>query len=286
MSAEKALETIIEPVKRFKLEAIWIRDDEFYIDRDRAYKICEGIIRSGLKIRWYTSGTRINVFNKATTEEIMLLKKSGADTLKFGAESGCNRILELMQKGIHVKDTIEANLKAKKYGIIPAYSLMIGFPTETFDEINQTIDLFVRLKKDNPQAQFEVICPFLTFPKTPLYDMAMKMGLRPPTALEGWTNWLIDEYDVKGKKLPWFDYSERRKIGNIAYMSILSNSINNAIEGVSNGPFRFVLKLVFMFISAFERFKLKKKWYSFAPELDIMRFLRRKIFYHGNKSIN
>tara|TARA_B100001964_G_scaffold89108_1_gene100146 strand:- start:317 stop:967 length:651 start_codon:yes stop_codon:yes gene_type:complete len=216
----------------------------------------------------------------------MLLKRSGADTLKFGAESGCNRILELMQKGIHVKDTIEANLKAKKYGIIPAYSLMIGFPTETFDEINQTIDLFVRLKKDNPQAQFEVICPFLTFPKTPLYDMAMKMGLRPPTALEGWTNWLIDEYDVKGKKLPWFDYSERRKIGNIAYMSILSNSINNAIEGVSNGPFRFVLKLVFMFISAFERFKLKKKWYSFAPELDIMRFLRRKIFYHGNKSIN
>jgi|ETNmetMinimDraft_2_1059921.scaffolds.fasta_scaffold02139_3 radical SAM superfamily enzyme YgiQ (UPF0313 family) len=286
MSAEKALETIIEPVKKFKLEAIWIRDDEFYIDRDRAYKICEGIIASGLKIRWYTSGTRINVFNKAADEEIILMKKSGADTLKFGAESGCNRILDLMQKGIRVEETLKANLKAKRCGIIPAYALMIGFPTETFDEINQTIDLFVRLKKDNPQAQFEVISPFLTFPKTPLYDMSIKMGLEPPTALEGWTDWLIDEYDIEGKKMPWLDYSGRKRIGNIAYMSILSNSAHNAIEGISNGLFRFVLKLVFIPISAFERIKLKRKWYSFAPELDIVRFFRSKIFYPGNKSIH
>jgi len=185
-----------------------------------------------------------------------------------------------------VEETLKANLKAKRCGIIPAYALMIGFPTETFDEINQTIDLFARLKKDNPQAQFEVISPFLTFPKTPLYDMAIKMGLEPPTALEGWTDWLIDEYDIEGKKMPWLDYSGRKRIGNIAYMSILSNSAHNAIEGISNGLFRFVLKLVFIPISAFERIKLKRKWYSFAPELDIVRFFRSKIFYPGNKSIH
>lgn len=194
MSVEKSLHAILDPVKRFNLDCIWIRDDEFYIDRNRASKICEGIIESGLKIRWYTSGTRVDVFNKATDEQILLLKKSGADTLKFGAESGSNRILKLMNKGIKAEDTIEANLKAKRCGIIPAFALMIGFPTETFEEINQTIELFIRLKKDNAQAQFEVISPYTAFPGTPLYDLALKHGLNPPKTLEGWTDWLCDEY--------------------------------------------------------------------------------------------
>lgn len=284
-SVEKSLETILGPVKRFNLDSIWIRDDEFYIDRERAYKICEGIVNSGEKIKWYTSGTRVDIFNKATDEQLLMLKKSGAHTLKFGAESGSNRILKLMQKGICQEDTIKANLKAKRVGITPAFALMIGFPTETFDEINQTIDLFLRLKKDNPQAQFEVISPYTAFPGTPLYDVAIKHGLRPPEALEGWIDWLCDEYDLEGRKMPWYNYSERKKIGNIAYMSILSNSIQNAVGGVSNGSVRLLLKALFKPISAFERFKLTRKWYSFAPELDVARYLRKKIFYGTHLSI-
>lgn len=279
MSVEKSLRAILEPVKRFNLDCIWIRDDEFYIDRNRASKICEGIIGSGFKIRWYTSGTRIDVFNKATDEQILLLKKSGADTLKFGAESGSNRILKLMNKGIQWEDTVEANLKAKRCGIIPVFALMIGFPTETFEEMNQTIDLFIRLKKDNKEAQFEVMSPYTALPGTPLYGMALQHGLNPPQTLEGWTDWVSDEFDLEGRKLPWFNYSQRKKIGNIAYMSILSNSIQNAVGGVSNDIHRLFLRMLFKPISVFERFKLKRKWYSFSPELDIARYLRKKIFY-------
>ncbi|MEK7574336.1 MAG: radical SAM protein [Patescibacteria group bacterium] len=283
MSVEKSLKNIIEPVKRFNLNAVWIRDDEFYIDSERSHKICEGIVKSGLKIKWYTSGTRVDTFNRFTDEQIAMLKASGADTLKFGAESGSNRILALMQKGIRWEDTVKANLKAKKHGITPAFSLIIGFPTETFDEINKTIDLFIRLKKDNPKAQFEVLGSFTALPGTPLYDLALKMGLKPPQTLEGWSDWLCDEYDLKGDKIPWFSYSERKKIGNLAYMSILANGSLNAIRGIKNNFVRLVLKLFFSPISSFERFKLKKKWYGFAPELDIARYLRKKFFYRDYK---
>lgn len=286
MSVEKSLAHIIEPVKRFNLDSIWIRDDEFYIDRNRAYKICEGIIKSGLKIKWYTSGTRVDVFNRATDDEVIILKKSGANTLKFGAESGSNRILKLMHKGICWEDTVKANLKAKKFGIIPAFSLMVGFPTETFAEINQTIDLFIRLKKDNPQAQFESMPAYTALPKTPLFDLAVKMGLKPPQTLEGWITWLFDEYDFEGTKLPWFSYSERKKIGNLTYTCILANASNNAISGIESNFLRAILRLVFMPIIHYERFKLRKKWYSFSPELDIARYLRKKIFYKSYKLIN
>lgn len=285
MTVEKSLESILEPIRRFNLDSIWIRDDEFYIDRNRAYKICEGIIKSGRRIKWYTSGTRVDVFNKSSDEELFILKKSGADTLKFGAESGSNRILELMQKGIHWEDTVRANLRAKKIGITPAFALMVGFPTETFAEMNQTIDLFVRLKRDNPQAQFETIGTYTALPLTPLYDLALKMDLKPPESLKGWIDWLSDEYDLKGRKIPWFSRSERKKIGNLTYTSIIANSIQNAIGGVNNDFIRSFLRFIFIPISNFERFKLMKKWYAFAPELDLARFLRKKIFYRSFRNI-
>ena len=70
----------------------------------------------------------------------------------------------------------------------------------------------------------------------------------------------------------------KKKIGNLAYMSILANGSLNAIRGIKNNFVRLVLKLFFSPISSFERFKLKKKWYGFAPELDIARYLRKKFF--------
>ncbi len=285
MSVEKSLETILEPVRRFGLNGIWIRDDEFYINPDRVAAISEGILSSGHKFRWYTSGSRADIFNRSSDDQIRLLKRSGADSLKFGAESGSDRILELMNKGIKCEDTLKANEKAKRCGIIPVYALMAGFPTETFAEIDMTIDLFVRLKKENPAAQFEAISPYTAFPGTPLYSLAIEHGLTPPTDLEGWIDWVYDEYDFQGRKLPWFNAAERKMIGNIAYMSILSNSIGNAVGGIGNKKLRSLLKMAITPVSMFERFKLKRKWYGFAPELDFARFAREKIFYRGDKSI-
>ncbi|MDP3012948.1 MAG: cobalamin-dependent protein, partial [Candidatus Subteraquimicrobiales bacterium] len=44
MTVERALEAIFEPVHRFNLTGVWIRDDEFYINNSRAFSICEGIV--------------------------------------------------------------------------------------------------------------------------------------------------------------------------------------------------------------------------------------------------
>jgi anaerobic magnesium-protoporphyrin IX monomethyl ester cyclase len=286
MSVEKSLERILDPVRRFNLDSIWIRDDEFYIDRERAYAICKGIIASGLKIKWYTSGTRVNVFNQATEEELSIMKQSGADTVKFGAESGSNRILKLMNKGITVEETIAANLKAKRAGITPAFALMIGFPTETFAEIDQTIDLRFRLKKDNPQAQFETMAIYTALPGTEMWTLAQQHGLKPPQHLEEWIDWIFDDYDFDGKRTPWFSAKDRIKLGNITYMSILSNAIINAINSLGNTTLRNALNTLFKLMSKYYSFMLKHKLYAFAPELLLANYLRKKIFYKTNLTMH
>ena len=69
-------------------------------------------------------------------------------------------------------------------------------------------------------------------------------------------------------------------------MSIIANSMLNAIYGISDALLRPLLKAAFKPISTFENMKLKNKWYSFAPELDIARYLREKIFYQSDISIH
>lgn len=282
MSVEKSLEVILEPVRRFKLNGIWIRDDEFYISAKRTKAICEGIIESGLKFNWYTSGTRVDTFNRLKDEEISLIKRSGADTLKYGAESGSNRILKLINKGITKEDTIKANLRAKEHGIRPVFAIMIGFPTEQFDEINQTLGLIRRLKKDNPEAQIETIAPYTALPSTPMYPLALEMGLKPPTRLIKWNTWIIDEYDKEGRKIPWFNSKDRKKIGNIAYISMLSNAVSNAIGGIKNTYFRYALSFFYKPFSIYYRFRLEKKMYKFSVDLHIIKFLRKLIFYKSD----
>lgn len=279
MSVGRSLQAIIEPIKKFNLNGIWIRDDEFYIDRDRASKICDGILKENLNINWYTSGTRVDVFNKASDDQTALLKKSGAYVLKYGAESGSNRILKLINKGIVVEDTLKANLKAKKHGITPAFSLMVGFPTQTFEEIDQTIDLMFKLKKDNPAAQFEAIATYTALPGTPMYDVAVQNGLKTPENLEGWINWNFIDYDLSGERIPWFNASDRKKIGNICYMSILANGFRNAIDSIENVFLRSVLRVLYIPLSLFYRFRLKHKWYNFSWDLMVVRYIRARLFY-------
>ena len=284
MSVEKSLALIIENVERFKLDGFWLRDDEFYIDGKRVYEICQGMIGHGLDVSFYTSGTRVDVFGKASDEQLRVLRKAGAHTLKFGAESGSQRILDLMKKGIKVEQTLEANRRCKQYGFQPAFAFVIGYPTETFEDINKTINLAFTLKKENPRAQIETMAVFTALPGTPSFGLAIQHGLQPPKSLENWSDWIFDDYDFKGERVPWFNKSDRIKVGNISYMSILSNAIVNIMGSIRN-PILRVFAVAFARIGSFYfSWRLKTKRYNFFPEAAIIRLLRRKIFYNRKQS--
>jgi anaerobic magnesium-protoporphyrin IX monomethyl ester cyclase len=286
MSVDKSLEMIVSNVRRFKLDGFWLRDDEFYIDRKRAYEICAGMVKEKLDVSFYTSGTRVDVFMKATDEELTMLRRAGAHTLKFGAESGSQRILDLMRKDITVEQTLAANRRCRQYGFIPAFALVIGYPTETFADIDQTIDLAYRLQKENPQAQLESVATFTSLPATPSFALALEHGLRPPETLEGWSNWLFDEYDQEGARIPWYNRQERIYIGNIAYMSILANALGNAVGSIGSPPLRFLARQLVRPTSAYFRFRLKNKMYRHVPELNLVRYLRHKAFYQSDYTVS
>lgn len=281
MSLERSMEAIVEPVKKFKLTGIWIRDDEFYVNNERAFGICEEIVKRGLNIAWYSTGMRVNDFLNATKNQLYLLKSSGGTIMKFGAESGNNRVLDLIQKGFYIEDTIKANLRCKKYGVIPAYSFIIGFPTETVEEINNTLDFGLKLKQDNPDAQLQNIATYTAFPQTPMYGLALSYGLKPPQSLEGWIDWVFDNFDSKGKQIPWFNKKERKYISNINYMSMIANTADNVKGGIENSLLRTLFTLILGPMERLYNYRLKNRYYRTVPEIMLFRYLRKKIFYES-----
>mgnify|MGYP001594619363 CR=1 FL=1 len=279
MSVERVLDDLKEAIARFRLDGWWWRDDEFYIKRKRAHAIMEGIVQAGIDGSFYTSGTRCDVFGKATEDEVAMMKRAGAHTLKFGAESGSQRILDLMQKGITVEQTLEANQKCRRHGITPAFALMIGYPTETFEEIDQTIDLGYRLKRENPRAELETMAQYTPLPGTPDWHLALKHGLQPPQSLEEWANFVFDEYDLDGIKSPWYSRRERRWLGNVSYSSILANSLDNVATSLRNPWIRWPARMLVKPASAYFKWRLSTHRYRTMPELEAVRILREKIFY-------
>lgn len=281
MSAKKSIRMITKAVEDFDLTGFWLRDDEFYINADRAAEICEGI--TPLNVKWYTSGTRVDGFLRVPEEQVDLYKKAGAYTLKFGAESGSNRILKQMNKGITREQTIEANLKAKRHGIQPAFALMMGFPTETWEDIHQTIDLARTLRRDNPDAQFETMAIYTAHPGTPGLPLAIEHGLKVPTKLEEWAEWNADEYDPKGERNPWFNDADRKAMANLCYISMLSNAVPNVIDSLENKVIANILRAGYYPFHKYYQWSFFNAHYRNHPELPLVHELRKALFYNNKK---
>jgi len=145
-------------------------DDSFTLDMDRAYEICDEIIRRKLNIIW-SCETRVNLVEEKLLKK---MKQSGCYSISYGLESGSQEILDVIDKGTTLEQAEEAVRYTHEAGIHAIGYFMIGSPGETPDTIHETIRFAKKLKVD--YAQFSITTPF---PGTRLYDLYLEGGGRP-----------------------------------------------------------------------------------------------------------
>ena len=147
---------------------ILVYDDTFTIDRQRVMDICHLIMERGLNITWDIRA-RVDTIDR---EMLKALKEAGCERIHYGIESADPKILKVLRKGITLPQVESAFKMTKEAGISTLAYFMIGSPTETREQIINTIDYAKRLKPD--YSHFSITTPF---PATPLYEMGLKMGI-------------------------------------------------------------------------------------------------------------
>lgn len=112
-------------------------DDTINLNSEKTLALCEAIIKSKIKARW-SGQARLNL----VTEKLMAkMAQAGCVKLMFGVESGNVRVRNKIVNKFVTNQQIKTGFKlAKKYGIEADAFLMVGFPTETKKEIEDTVN--------------------------------------------------------------------------------------------------------------------------------------------------
>jgi radical SAM superfamily enzyme YgiQ (UPF0313 family) len=119
----------------------------------------------------------------------------------IGAESGSNRILELVNKDFTVEDMLKRIKYLAKHDISALYSFILGYPTETPEEIHKTIDLMLEIFDIHKSASF-TLGAYLPYPGTELYNLCIDKGFKPPDNTKDWN--MLDRWR-NTVNLPWMD---------------------------------------------------------------------------------
>ena len=160
--------SVVAEIRALHLEhginEIHIIDDVFNWDLPRAKAICRGIIREGLDVSIaFPNGIRGDRMDRELTE---LLARAGCYSLSFAVETASPRLQRLLKRNCDLARLEQAIADADAAGIIPMGFCMLGFPSESRDELRRTVDFVCgsRLLK----AVFFQVVPF---PGTELHSM-------------------------------------------------------------------------------------------------------------------
>jgi radical SAM superfamily enzyme YgiQ (UPF0313 family) len=185
MSPETVLDHLSRIIRDYGIRGFLFTDDHFFIDMERACLILEGIVRADLRISISKLQIRADTLCRLDKAFLQLMVRAGVKRFSIGIESGSQRVLDLIKKDCSVEEIVEANRKLIPYPIVPVFLFMMGLPTETPDELAQSIRLAIRLTDENSNAvkTFNIYTPY---PGTELYDLAIQLGLKEPQRLEDW----------------------------------------------------------------------------------------------------
>jgi anaerobic magnesium-protoporphyrin IX monomethyl ester cyclase len=142
-------------VRDFGVKDIAFVDSLFCANKKRVHAVCDEILRRGVKVSW-TCSSRVEVVDKPLLQK---MKAAGCWRTRFGVESGSDRVLDFISKGI-TKDKIRrAITAADEVGLRPKAFFMVGHMPDTRESILETIEFAKSIPLHDVTVQINTILP-------------------------------------------------------------------------------------------------------------------------------
>jgi radical SAM superfamily enzyme YgiQ (UPF0313 family) len=154
---------------QYEITDFQIIDDIFNLDLDRAKAICDLIIKSPMELTFsFPNGVRGDRMDEELIEK---LAAAGTKFMSYAIETASPRLQRLIKKNLNLKKIFKAIEHTTRCGIATRGFFMIGFPTETEEEVIQTIE-FAKASSLTGATFFTVVY----FPGTGIYELARSLG--------------------------------------------------------------------------------------------------------------
>ena len=225
LDPEQVAEETSDLVSRYRLQLLWIVDDNFLVDRERALLIAEALVRREAKFDWSIQAST-NLVDRFTVEELKLLRRSGLSQIAMGADSGSLKVMKLMNKDFQNLETIhKAAEKLHKAGVRPSFNMIFAYPGEGDKERRESIQLIMDICRKYPGAEFWTNI-FTPYPGAPIMDRAFELGIQVPKTFEEWSEF-FPRYTV----LPWLTGKKHQRLQTMReYLRMAFNRVPVSIH--------------------------------------------------------
>jgi radical SAM superfamily enzyme YgiQ (UPF0313 family) len=126
---------MVELNKRAGVDLFLFQDEFFVSSKRHVMDFCRELVRSGLDVEWKAFG-RVNLVDR---EMMQAMADCGCVELRFGIESGSDKVLEKTRKGFTAAQALDVVPQAVEVFPRTDAFFIWGFPFETMDDFNQTL---------------------------------------------------------------------------------------------------------------------------------------------------
>jgi len=206
---DKVVEELVQIKKEYNPDSLWFVDDVFTISHKWLTSFRDELRKHNLLIP-YECITRADRLNE---EVILMLKETGCFRVWIGAESGSQKVIDLMDRRVDVNQVREMIQLTRKHGIEAGTFIMLGYPGETEEDIEETIR---HLKKSNPD--YFTITVAYPIKGTELYQEIEAVQ----TTNLYWSTSTDRQVDFKRTySRKYYDYAVKRVINEVNYFKAM-----------------------------------------------------------------
>jgi len=203
---EQFVEETVDLTRRYRLELLWVVDDNFMVDLDRARLIAEKLVAAGANFKWSIQATT-NLVARLSLSDLKLLRRAGLQQICQGAESASRKVLDAMNKDFQDLDSIrESAARCLQADIRPSFNIIFAYPGEGPEERRETIDFIMEMCRKFPGTEFWTNI-FTPYPGAPVMQRASELGIDVPSSLEEWVDF-FPRYTV----LPWLKGRDHKRL--------------------------------------------------------------------------
>jgi radical SAM superfamily enzyme YgiQ (UPF0313 family) len=158
----------------YGVDHVWFSDDVFALDHRWAAELAIEVEKRGVKVPFKVQ-SRADLMTPTTVDN---LRRAGCAEVWMGVESGSQKILDAMEKGLKISAVRQARRALAAAGIRAGFFLQFGYPGERWPEIQQTVELVRETRPDDIGVSVSYPLPNTRFYERVQHQLGAKRNWR------------------------------------------------------------------------------------------------------------